>query len=40
LKPRTTLEIFDRCRMMPQEEHPEKFNALVRAALLKRSAAA
>jgi pimeloyl-ACP methyl ester carboxylesterase len=37
---RTTLEIFDRCRMMPQEEHPEKFNALIRTALLSRSAAA
>jgi pimeloyl-ACP methyl ester carboxylesterase len=40
LNPRATLEIFDRCRMMPQEEHPEKFNALVRTALISRSAAA
>jgi pimeloyl-ACP methyl ester carboxylesterase len=24
------LEIFDYCRMMPEQEHPEKFNALVR----------
>jgi pimeloyl-ACP methyl ester carboxylesterase len=30
LNPRAGLEIFDRCRMMPQEEYPEKFNALVR----------
>jgi pimeloyl-ACP methyl ester carboxylesterase len=40
LNRRAALEIFDRCRMMPQEEHPEKFNALVRASFLKRSAAA
>ena len=30
LNPRTRLELFDRCRMMPQEEHPERFNTLVR----------
>ncbi|HYO62181.1 MAG TPA: alpha/beta fold hydrolase, partial [Pyrinomonadaceae bacterium] len=29
LNPRARLEIFDRCRMMPQEEHPERFNALL-----------
>jgi len=23
------LEVFDFCRMMPEQEHPEKFNALV-----------
>jgi pimeloyl-ACP methyl ester carboxylesterase len=40
LNPRAGLEIFDRCRMMPQEEHPEKFNALVRGQLRSRSAAA
>jgi pimeloyl-ACP methyl ester carboxylesterase len=40
LNPRAALEIFDRCRMMPQEEHPEKFNALVRDMLGVRSAAA
>lgn len=34
------LEIFDRCRMMPQEEQPEKFNALIRSKLQARSAAA
>jgi pimeloyl-ACP methyl ester carboxylesterase len=33
LNPRAGLEIFDRCRMMPQEEQPEKFNRLVRDAL-------
>jgi pimeloyl-ACP methyl ester carboxylesterase len=26
------LEVFDRCRMMPQEEHAERFNALLRDA--------
>ena len=34
------LEIFDYCRMMPEQEHPEKFNALVRENFLKRAAAA
>ncbi|HEX8921221.1 MAG TPA: alpha/beta fold hydrolase [Pyrinomonadaceae bacterium] len=40
LNPRAGLEIFDRCRMMPQEEQPEKFNALVRSKLRACSAAA
>jgi pimeloyl-ACP methyl ester carboxylesterase len=40
LNPRARLEVFDYCRMMPEQEHPEKFNELVRAALLARSAAA
>ena len=40
LNPRATLEIFDRCRMTPHEEHPEKFNAIVRSAFQARSAAA
>lgn len=40
LNPRAGLEIFDRCRMMPQEEQPEKFNALVRNKLHARFAAA
>ena len=40
LNPRAGLEIFDRCRMMPQEEQPEKFNTLVRNRLQVRSAAA
>jgi pimeloyl-ACP methyl ester carboxylesterase len=40
LNPRAGLEIFDRCRMMPQEEYPEKFNALVRHKLQARVAAA
>jgi pimeloyl-ACP methyl ester carboxylesterase len=40
LNPRASLEVFDYCRMMPEQEQPEKFNALVRAAFLARSAAA
>ena len=40
LNPRAGLEIFDRCRMMPQEEYPEKFNTLVRSKLQARVAAA
>jgi pimeloyl-ACP methyl ester carboxylesterase len=40
LNPRATLEVFDYCRMMPEQEQPEKFNALVRATFLARSAAA
>jgi pimeloyl-ACP methyl ester carboxylesterase len=40
LNPRAGLEIFDRCRMMPQEEQPEKFNTLVRNRLQVQSAAA
>ena len=38
--PRASLEVFDYCRMMPEQEHPEKFNALVRDTFLARSAAA
>jgi pimeloyl-ACP methyl ester carboxylesterase len=40
LNPRTTLEVFDYCRMMPEQEQPERFNALVRAHLAPRSRAA
>jgi pimeloyl-ACP methyl ester carboxylesterase len=40
LNPHATLEVFDYCRMMPEQEQPEKFNALVRAAWLSRAAAA
>jgi pimeloyl-ACP methyl ester carboxylesterase len=40
LNPRATLEVFDYCRMMPEQEQPERFNALVRDALLARAAAA
>jgi pimeloyl-ACP methyl ester carboxylesterase len=40
LNARARLEVFDRCRMMPQTEHAEKFNALLRATLAPRSAAA
>jgi pimeloyl-ACP methyl ester carboxylesterase len=30
LNPRASLEVFDFCRVMPEQEHPEKFNALAR----------
>jgi len=29
LNPRAELEVFDFCRVMPEQEHPELFNALV-----------
>jgi len=32
LNPRARLEVFDRCRQMPQEEHAERFNAVLRDA--------
>lgn len=40
LNPRARSEVFDYCRMMPEQEHPEKFNALIREALTARSLAA
>jgi pimeloyl-ACP methyl ester carboxylesterase len=40
LNPRAGLEVFDYCRMMPEQEHPEKFNTLVRDTFLARSAVA
>jgi len=40
LNARAALEVFDYCRMMPEQEHPEEFNALVRDAFLARSVAA
>jgi pimeloyl-ACP methyl ester carboxylesterase len=40
LNPRATLEVFDYCRMMPEQEHPERFNAVVRNTFLTRSALA
>jgi len=30
LNPRAELEVFDFCRVMPEQEHPELFNALVK----------
>ena len=38
--PTAQLEKFDYCRMLPEQEHPDKFNRLVRDAFLARSAAA
>ena len=40
LNPRARLEVFDYCRMMPEQEQPEKFNSLVRSTFLARSSAA
>jgi pimeloyl-ACP methyl ester carboxylesterase len=40
VNPRARLEVFDYCRMMPEQEQPEKFNSLVRATFLARAAAA
>ncbi|MBV9957562.1 MAG: alpha/beta fold hydrolase [Acidobacteria bacterium] len=40
LNPRAGLELFDRCRLTPPEEDPERFNALVRRTLGARLVAA
>lgn len=40
LNPRASLKVFDYCRMMPEQEQPERFNDLVRKTFLTRSAAA
>jgi pimeloyl-ACP methyl ester carboxylesterase len=40
LNPHATLEVFDYCRMMPEQEQPERFNSLVRDTFLARYAAA
>jgi pimeloyl-ACP methyl ester carboxylesterase len=40
LNSRARFEVFDYCRMMPEQEQPEKFNALVRSTFRARSAAA
>lgn len=40
LNPRASLKVFDYCRMMPEQEQPERFNDLVRETFLARSAAA
>lgn len=37
LNPRAHLEVFDFCRTMPEQEHPERFNALVRDSFRMRS---
>lgn len=38
LNPRARLQIFDRCRMSPHEEYPEKFNELMRELIQPRPA--
>jgi hypothetical protein len=40
LNARATLQVFDQCRMMPEQEHPEQFNTLVWESFRARSAAA
>ena len=40
LNPRARLEVFDFCRMMPEQEHPEKFNRLVLDSFRTRAAGA
>ncbi|PWT82964.1 MAG: alpha/beta hydrolase [Acidobacteria bacterium] len=40
LNPDARLEVFDYCRMMPEQEHPEQFNDLVRNSFRARSVAA
>jgi pimeloyl-ACP methyl ester carboxylesterase len=40
INPAAKLEIFDRARMLPHEEHPERFNEMITRKLLPRSAAA
>jgi len=40
LNPASRLEIFDYCRMMPEQENPERFNALVRETFKVHSRAA
>jgi pimeloyl-ACP methyl ester carboxylesterase len=40
LNPQASLEVFDYCRMMPEQEQPERFNQLVSDTFLVRSAAA
>jgi pimeloyl-ACP methyl ester carboxylesterase len=40
LNPHASLEVFDYCRMMPEQEQPERFNDLVRETFLAHSSAA
>jgi pimeloyl-ACP methyl ester carboxylesterase len=40
LNSRARLEVFDFCRTMPEQEHPEKFNALVLESFRARSVGA
>ncbi|HEX5965378.1 MAG TPA: alpha/beta hydrolase, partial [Pyrinomonadaceae bacterium] len=37
LNPRARLEVFDFCRVLPEQEHPEKFNALAREWFMAQS---
>lgn len=40
LNPQARVEVFDYCRMMPEQELPERFNVLVRKSLLPRAISA
>jgi pimeloyl-ACP methyl ester carboxylesterase len=40
LNPRARMEVFDYCRMMPEQEQPERFNSVVRDTFSARLAAA
>jgi pimeloyl-ACP methyl ester carboxylesterase len=40
MNPRARVEVFEHCRMLPEQEQPDKFNLLVRNTFLARSAAA
>jgi len=40
MNPGVRLEVFDYCRMMPEQEHPERFNTLVRNTFRARTAVA
>lgn len=40
LNPKARIEVFDYCRMMPEQEQPERFNDVVRDALLRRAVSA
>jgi pimeloyl-ACP methyl ester carboxylesterase len=39
LNSKAELEVFDFCRMMPEQEHPERFNELVRQAFREKAMA-
>ena len=40
LNPRARVEVFDYCRMMPEQEHPDRFNSLVRETLIPKALSA
>ena len=40
MNPTARIQVFDYCRMMPEQEHPERFNELVKEAFLPIAASA